>query len=525
MKKPPPQDAGAWEVLPYSSQVEAVHLALLRTGKVLYWSGFRIAEGLPTETRLWYPKTGEIKTVPTPEDIFCAGHSFLPDGRLLSTGGTLEYRNLPGPAWLVRLTQPLQPTLVPLLGPIYQRLGGKGILTTGPTFLHIFDPIKEQWEFAGDMGEGRWYPTNTTLPDGRILLLSGTDQGGGVGAKLDTKINRRVEVFDPKAGIQQVAEIPATQTRDGRYEAFPSEYPRMHVLPLSEANQQAFPDGKLFCSGYGPETKFLDPRTWQWTNVGDLHFGPRHDGCSVLLPLRPPTYQPQVLVFGGAPEDDALAARATATAEIIDLGDPQPAWRQIAPLATPRVNSSAVLLPDGTVLAVGGNRSGRFTNPALDGEVYEPKYGKWRQVAPMSVPRGYHSTALLLPDGRVLSAGSTPFGPWETRMEVYSPDYLYRGERPRIQWAPAQVSYNQEFEVAYEASRDVSAAVFLRPGANTHAFDMDQRYVELAIATNQDRRLAMKAPPDAHVAPPGYYMLFLLTDVGVPSEAKFIQLA
>jgi hypothetical protein len=83
------RDVGRWEVLPYDSQIEAVHMALLHNGKVLYYSGFRFAEARKTETRVWYPKTGEIKSPSTPGDLFCAGHSFLPDGRLLSTGGTL----------------------------------------------------------------------------------------------------------------------------------------------------------------------------------------------------------------------------------------------------------------------------------------------------------------------------------------------------------------------------------------------------------------------------------------------------
>ena len=162
-----PRDIGQWEVLKYNSQIEAVHMALLHTGKVLYYSGFRFAEARKTETRTWYPETGEIKAPPTPADLFCAGHPFLPDGKLLSTGGTLEYRKLPPtpPAWLVRIPNPLAPFIVRTFGRFFPEPE-----LTGPTDMYLFDPIIEQWVFAVDMIEGRWYPTNTTLPDGRILL-------------------------------------------------------------------------------------------------------------------------------------------------------------------------------------------------------------------------------------------------------------------------------------------------------------------------------------------------------------------
>ncbi len=226
---------GEWEVLPYNSQIEAVHMALLPTGKVLYFSGFRELEEEKTETRLWNPETGDIKAPQTPEDIFCAGHSFLPDGRLLSAGGTLESRTpvkLPG--WLMRLLRPVIQILAPILYPIV----GNPVLQTGHTILYLFNHKTESWEFAGNMPEGRWYPTNTTLPDGRILILSGRDKAGGVGSKKKMKINRRVEVYDAEKGVKQVATIPEMEMEhdehEKRHHRFPSQYPRMHVLPLYE---------------------------------------------------------------------------------------------------------------------------------------------------------------------------------------------------------------------------------------------------------------------------------------------------
>lgn len=507
---------GEWRVLPYDSQIESVHMALLHTGKVLYYSGFRVAEAVPTETRLWYPKTGEIKTVPTPGDLFCAGHSFLPDGCLLSTGGSLEYRNLPKfPPFLVRLTRPIQPLLVALLEPIWKKLE-----PTGTTFLYLFDPLTEEWSFAGDMPEGRWYPTNTSLPNGQILLLSGMNEGGGFGTGGQVKINRRVEIFDAEHGLSQVATIPEFDDA----ESFPSDYPRIHVLPIHEEEKEFYPAGKVFCSGNGPDTKMLNLQTWDWSDVGKLNWHGREDGCAVLLPLCPPHYQARVLVFGGSTEEGGLG-EVTETAEIIDLSSKSPHWEWAESLRNKRVNASSVLLPDGKLLAMGGNRSHRFDQPVLDVELFDPDTGKWEMLAPMSVPRGYHSTALLLPDGRVLSSGTTPFGFWELRMEVYWPYYLFRGARPEIEQVPKNISYGQPFEVNYQCSEgEIRSVVLMRPGAMTHAFDMEQRHVELVVQELGRRHLTAIAPRDEYVAPPGYYMLFLLTDNGVPSEAEFVQL-
>lgn len=545
MTTPDPRAAtGEWTVLPYDSQIEAVHMCLLPTGKVLYYSGFRIAEAMETETRLWSPKRGEIKKPSTPADIFCAGHCALPDGRLLSTGGSLEYRGLPPvPAWLVSVTRPVTPLLVRLFRRFYPEPS-----FTGPTFCYLFNPWTEQWEFAGDMQEGRWYPTNTALPDGRVLILSGTNEGGGFGAKGRIDINLRVETFDVKNGIQQVATVPTAvesppnppfepsgNAPGGSHHRAQHEgemphvddwftvYPRMFVLPISERERRQHPAGRAFCAGYGPPTMMLDLATWAWTRVGDLNYGQRYDGCAVLLSLRPPDYRARVLSFGGS-TTKYHEPGATDTAELIDFGDPEPAWRAITPLKDRRTNACAVLLPDGRVLVVGGNRSSQFNQPVHRVEMFDPETDLWFEVAPMHIPRGYHSTAMLLPDGRVLAAGTTPYGHHELRMEVYSPYYLFRGSRPVITDVARTIDYNAMVEIHFSPNGRIGSVVLMRPGASTHAFDMDQRLVELAFVPSGPGRVSAQAPRDEHVAPPGYYMLFILSAEGVPSEAVFVHL-
>ena len=530
-------EIGRWEVLPYDSQIEAVHMSLLPTGKVIYYSGFRIAEAERTETRLWDPRTGEIKAPHTPADLFCAGHCLMNDGRLLSSGGTLEYRGVPPiPAWLARLMRPLQWFIGKTLGRFFK----VEVVPTGPTFLYIFDPWREQWEFAGDMIGGRWYPTNTLLPNGTTLILSGYDEGGGIKQTKPPVINRRMEVFGVDGKLRLVGTIPVFDEKNEheahghRHEltgehapasgqAFPSDYPRMFVLPLSSEGRKRYPAGRAFCAGYAPATKMLDLRTWEWEDVDSLRFGVRHDGCAVLLPLRPPDYRARVFTFGGSVVG-GLAAKATNSAELIDFGEPVPRWKAIESPKGARVNGAAVVLPDGNVLALSGNTAGRWDDPVLECEVYNPDTGKWTQVAPMSVARGYHATAILLPDGKVLSAGTTPLGELVLELEVYSPYYLFKGARPVIDSVNDTLEYDKPFEVNYTHTGRITRMALISPGSMTHSFDMHQRYIELQFSEAGTGMLKAVAPPDEHVAPPGHYMLFLISEDGVPSVAKFVRL-
>jgi hypothetical protein len=337
----------------------------------------------------------------------------------------------------------------------------------------------------------------------------------------------RLEVYHPTDGLVQVATIPETEAgdADGQEEyPFPSLYPRMHVLPLAEDERARYPAGKVFYSGYGPQTKMLNLDTWDWTDVAGLNFGRRYDGCCALLPLHPPDYRARVLTFGGR-ETPGLDVEATETAELIDLSSPTPAWEWADSLADKRAHAGSVVMADGKVLAVGGTGAGLFDEPVTNVELFDPDTDTWSRMAPMSVPRGYHSTAILLPDARVLSAGTTPFQRYELRIQVYSPYYLFRGPRPSITQVPRSIAYEQTVEIGYDSDAAIQTAALIRPGAMTHGFDMDQRYVTLEFDSPEAGRLAVKAPRDAHVAPPGYYMLFLLTGDGVPSEAEFVHLS
>jgi len=226
---------------------------------------------------------------------------------------------------------------------------------------------------------------------------------------------------------------------------------------------------------------------------------------------------------------------ATATAEIIDLSAPTPAWRSTAPMSLPRIQMNAVILPTGKVLALGGSAINEDPNTAsLAADLFDPIRETWASAGVGAYPRLYHSVALLLPDATVWVAGSNPVrGTYEEHMEIYSPAYLFAldgsgnvipASRPTITNVPTEIGYQTKFNIKTPDSTDISSVVLARPGSSTHSFDMEQRLVSLAFKPGATGTVRASAPPNGSIAPPGYYMLFLINQAGVPSTAKFIHL-
>ena len=402
-------------------------------------------------------------------DIWCNGMSFLPDGRAFITGGSKPY-----------------PTN-----------DFKGLKNTT-----LFDPETSRFSRAEDMADGRWYPTNVALPDGRTATFSGYGEDG--------RPNQTFEIYTPGSGW-------SPENPNG-WPALLKNYPRAHLTP----------QGDLFFSGEQLDSHRFDPATLTWNrNVAKTLSGTtRRYGSSVLLGLRPPAYPARILIAGGG-----VVGEAANSAEVIDLNAASPQWQQTGFLNHKRVQQNAVLLPNGQVLAVGGSAknnvaegSGRIS------ELYDPETGQWTDMAAQEYWRVYHSTALLLPDGRVASLGGNPEqGIYEQHIEIYSPSYLYTSNgasapRPTMTGVPAQIAYAAAFEVTTAAPGAIQEAVLMRPGAATHAFDMEQRLVEIEIAAVLDGKLRLVGPPNANIAPPGYYMLFLIDSAGVPSVATFVRL-
>src|SRR4029077_5078656 len=179
---------------------------------------------------------------------------------------------------------------------------------------------------------------------------------------------------------------------------------------------------------------------------------------------------------------------------------------------------------DGEILIVGGSSGSGFDNsstPVLPAEMWNPATGQFTIMASIGKYRGYHSTALLLPDGRVLSAGGNVGGP---NAQLFSPPYLFAGARPSIASAPTSASYGQSVFVGTPDAASISQVTLLRAGSTTHTNDMSQRFMRLGF-TKTSTGLNVTMPANANLAPPGYYMLFILNGSGVPSVASIIQIS
>ena len=222
-------------------------------------------------------------------------------------------------------------------------------------------------------------------------------------------------------------------------------------------------------------------------------------------------------------------AVAAATAYVLDMTQSMPAWRQVASMANRRAFQNTTLLPDGTVLVTGGGTGldGYDVTKAVHAaELWTPATETWRTLSPAAIPRLYHSTALLLPDGRVFTAGSGNDGPAvdQTQAELFSPPYLFKGARPTITDAPSVIQYGSTFTVTTADAASIASIALIRPGSVTHGFDEDQRFLSLSFTAGAGV-LSIQAPANANLAPPGYYMLFLVNNADVPSVARFVQFA
>jgi hypothetical protein len=469
----------------YDTETVAIHAALLHTGKVVMWSFADFDDSVP-QSRVLDLATGQLTTPPASHHVFCSGHAFAGDGTLVVTGGHHD----------------------------------------DVKAVHTFSPSSDQWSHVADMAHGRWYPTAVALPDGRVLTVSGTVNGGPIAP--GNPVNDSMEVIDAGGGMGGTAGLPSPWSGQ-----FPAGLPTIDLYPFVFV----LPSGQLLFHSRHVSRRY-DPASGAWgpelPGVSQVSRTYPCEGSAVLLPLQPPAYTPKVLVVGGGganPEEVALSTPSTASAEILDLGDAQPAWRSTAPMAFPRVMPDAVLLPDGSVAVVGGSATGLAgagLSPVYPIERFDPATETWSTLCDTLAPRLYHSCALLLPDGRVLIAGKDainnpdPFHYPDHRGEVLWPPYLFAGPPPAIGPAPGDLHYGQPFAVATPDAARVDAANLLRAGSVTHSFNMGQRLVGLEITSRSGGSISLVAPPHHHIAPPGWYLLHLLS-AGVPSSGRFIH--
>jgi Concanavalin A-like lectin/glucanases superfamily/Galactose oxidase-like, Early set domain/Bacterial Ig domain/Galactose oxidase, central domain len=278
------------------------------------------------------------------------------------------------------------------------------------------------------------------------------------------------------------------------------------------------PNGKLFDAGPDTTTRTFDLNTNQWSVVGQSPI----DGQSAVM------YRPGKILKSGTWSDPEFPGRpVTNGAATIDMTAASPAWQSAAPMEYHRSYHTLTVLPDGKVLATGGQTETDGvdeTTGILAAEMWDPDTNKWTTMAAGERPRLYHSSALLLPDGRVLLAGGGAFGNAtnERNGEVYSPPYLFKGPRPVITSGPSTLTYGQQFTLNTPDAARIRSATMVRMGSVTHNLDMDQRFMNLTMTAGSGS-VQLQSPTSPNVAPPGMYMVFLLDDKGVPSVGQIIK--
>ena len=206
---------------------------------------------------------------------------------------------------------------------------------------------------------------------------------------------------------------------------------------------------------------------------------------------------------------------------LLDLERDAPRWRYTGSLRHGRLMHNLVLLPDGKALAVGGGRTPRYSDPVLFPEMYNPRTGSWSVMAPQGASRMYHSTALLLPDGRVFSAGQT-YGEFAKYGEIYSPPYLFRGERPVVSDPPESVPLGGRLRFESAEAARIGKVTLMRPSSCTHGNDTEQRSIPLRFSVS-GTTVTARVPENRNLVPPGYYMLFAVNQAGVPAVAPWVR--
>ncbi len=434
-----PATFGAWDVARPWPTI-AIHAAMLPTGRVLHYSYPGSGE------YIWDPVADTFTEVDVDENLFCSGHSHLANGMIYVTGGNDNECQF------------------------------QGIDTT-----YLFDPETQMWTFLETMEDGRWYPTNVTLGDGRVIITTGLDR--------TCETNVVMEMFTPGEGLSIVPE----GERDVAL------YARMHLLS----------DGRI--AHVGPERPMHTFELGEgWTPIGQSSQW-RWQGTAVLLPGP----DDRVLLLGGYQNDVASAA-----VDIIDLSGPEATGTAGPSLNHGRAHADALILPDQSVLVMGGGQDGLYESPVNTPELLLPGADAWLELPPHAYPRMYHATTVLLRDGRVLVAGQDS-GDSAFWTEIYNPPYLYRGERPTIAKAPGLAVWGGSIDITTPDAASIDSVVLVKLSSVTHSVNFEQRLVDLAF-TSGDESLTATITDNPNVAPPGVYMLFILNDSGVPSVAEMI---
>jgi Domain of unknown function (DUF1929)/Bacterial Ig domain len=364
-------------------------------------------------------------------------------------------------------------------GRMFMAGGNKDSSLNGIVQTHLFDSGTNLWSLGPNMAAGRWYPTVTPLNNGEMLITSG-------------RVN-----------------TPEVRTLAGGLRALNTASLSLPLYPWMDVA----PDGRAFYSGPDQTMRMLNPAgTGTWETLGQRDTLDRDYGGHAVFDVG------KILVAGGGNP-------GTKDARVVDING-APEVSTTAPMAFARRQHNLTVLADGTVLATGGLSSSGLVNLSTGvyaAEQWNPGTGQWRTLAAMQVTRQYHSTTLLLTDGRVLSSGGGICGTCDDvgylakNAEVFS-----LAERPTIDAAPTATSYGAAMEIATGNPASIGKVALVRLGSVTHSNNMEQRYIPLSF-TAGPTSISATAPANANVAPPGPYMLFIIDANGVPSVASMVS--
>ncbi|MFP3992184.1 kelch motif-containing protein [Streptomyces sp. E11-3] len=594
-------DNGKWDIvdIPDQYRLNTIHSALLHTGKVLLVAGSgnnaKNFDAKKFDTVLWDPVKNTFKKIDTPNDLFCTGHTQLPDGKLLVAGGTKRYETLEGDVtkagglMIVHNENPDKPITLPAGTKFTGKENGKTFVSQDSIVIerakkqfdketgkflgnkpgvkrvyveaaksgkkyetgtednykvdslkgadakntygiaqklaldkkdfqgiddaYEFDPVAEKYIKVDPMNESRWYPTLTTLSDGRILALSGLDDIGQIVP------GDRNEAYDPKTKKWEYVK----QKRQ-----FPT-YPAVFQLP----------SGKLFYSGanagYGPADVGREPGLWDFKSnkfekIPGLSDPKLMETAGTVM--LPPAQDERFMVIGGGGVGES--EKSSKKTRIVDLKDDNPKFEDGPELGKGTRYPQSSVLPNDSVLVTGGSQDyrGRGDSNIHEARIYDPGSNTFGQVADPLVGRNYHSGSLLLPDGRVVVFGSdslfadkanTKPGKFEQRIEIYTPPYNYQGSKPTLSGGPESIKRGGTATFKSQHAASIRKARLIKPSATTHVTDVDQRSIELDLKKTADG-VEVTVPKNKDLVQPGWYMLFVVDDQGVPSEAVWVEI-
>ena len=532
---------GQWAT-PVSVPVEAIHLNLLPNGKVLFWGPYPL-----TTAYMWDPVANPTGLLPGGQSAisltsnndeyagFCAGHVLLPNGQVIVLGGLSE----PG--------------------------------LNGIPDARVYDYLTNTWSTDGilpDMTKpqangtltwpngGRYYPTATALANGNVLVISGNG--------LTAAVNTLPQIWQASSPSCATSPIPASPLPITCWQDLTTAVKSLPLYP----KMFSAPNGNVFYAGPSPATQYL--------NLTGT--------CPAARPTLPPVAAPcwatpiQVVDpkvqrdYGPAVMYDATAGKIlltgggrppTNTSEIINLTATTPKWAfTTGSMTYARRQNNATILADGSVLVTGGSSNGYvctasgctcptgktctpaafddYSNPVYPTELWNPTTQTWTVMASISKYRGYHSTALLLPDGRVMTTGGDyscvsptnilpvpghcAVAPNPFTAEIFTPTYLETGAaRPTITSAPTEITYNQSYIVDTPQAANITQVTLIRLGTVTHTFNESQR-INFLNFTQVSGGISVTTPLSGNQAPPGHYMLFIIQN-GVPSVAAIVHIS